>query len=1170
MIVSVRLLTRQLVIFVTSQLCLQLFFGVVAHAYKIPRPVLLARSHLSANFPLQLVNSDTSSSPEFPLKSNSTIDEKAAGLTVAESEVMDAMKVPNRRPPLVKSSDIYANIYSGIYNQPFEIEEVDEVDEIENTSFYSNIYYSYDDEKDNDDFAEIRSSMTSQISDSNDDSSYDTSMIGLKNARPPLIKTLTASLSTPEEKSISKLETPNLLTTSPDFSSISKEALPESEIGSEVPVTSEVDIDTDIVIESINKRPPLKRTSILRVDGFSIEPFSKEVESPTKRSEMNSIYSNIYNGLYNQPMEEDENENEDGVGSDEIENTSFYSNIYYSYDDDEENEDASIYNDDVNKSNITSKISEDDSFNKIDTINTTNKRPPLLSFPITNKLISEKEDEENFVYESKFDIMMRSYLKNAENKIQNEIQYVENEKDFDFVISDKDDCDDDESNKTKRIIEETKKIEIEIEIEIGFEGSEIKKTENESEHGEINNVKNKNEFQEFSVIATSMFKHVTTNTESDVMLSSDNNDTDDNDNNNNNNNNNQNDQNDVIMDNNYLDIKNIINDITTTSINVEMENNISIRISKKRKNERIEGVDYLELGVPRSHLILVNNSATLKAMVNIMESNLFLDNDNNKNDRNDNNNIINYNNNNNIINNKNYNNDNNKDYNKNDMKSPILSVVGFDCEWKPESYYRYKKKLIESVSELSITENDDNTKDQVRNNDDNNFNNNKNDKDHNNNNNNNNDKDDNNDNSKDNDSDDDNRIFINNNFENNKKDDRNTKMINSPFPEKSNSDLIPDLDSRISQSMIQNYEEKITIAKQEIEMEKKLIENRKIEINQMNENKNPEVINNIEKGGKRKFIKKIFVGVKNYFESNFLFSKKENSDIKNEKNREEEEEVEEGNGTERKDQVKLGSSSDFSDFMNSVDDLEDDDDNNNYDNNNNNNYNNNNNNNYDNDNEIKKTDESTVTTSLKSSLDLGPTKIPEISNAKLLSDEIEKRNADARAAKINMKKLSKNPLRSKKSKKKFINDNDDEDEWDMIPVNYAKSDEKKIRKEIYSKGSREEENNKNEDSENEEEEEEEEEEIIIKDVNGNEKNKNGRKKVEKDADVILFKSDDDVNNGYINSNFNISWGRFDGPKNKKKQIQKPAPSTMASQVLVLQVRREQEIEREIERERERD
>ena len=328
---NVQLLTPRLIIVFTLQCCLQLN----TYGYNVQRPVLAIRFHSSARFQLLSVTSDVSNPPDPPARlitgmTGKVIDGEAARLTPAESAAMDAINTPNKRPPVVKSKDIYANIYSGIYNQPFELEEEDISDEIENTSFYSNIYYSYDDETDGDDFMDIKSTMTSQITDNDDVVGSDASMIGRINARPPLVSSLTTPINQSEDMA------------SLDAASVSGSDITES--------------GTDVIIESVNKRPPLKRTSVLTVDGFSVRPMSKEVESLEKNMEMNAIYSNIYSGLYNQPVEDVE---EDGVGYDEIENTSFYSNIYYSYDDDEDNDDTSIRSG-KNSSNITSNIPEND------------------------------------------------------------------------------------------------------------------------------------------------------------------------------------------------------------------------------------------------------------------------------------------------------------------------------------------------------------------------------------------------------------------------------------------------------------------------------------------------------------------------------------------------------------------------------------------------------------------------------------------------------------------------------------------------------------------------------------------------------------------------------------------------------------------------------------------
>ena len=192
---NVQFLTPQLIIFVTLQCCLH----VIAYGYNVQLPAISMRFRSSARiktFGSQLSVNDDANSVDPPVRliagvNEKVIDGEAAGLTPSESAAMDAINTPNKRPPVVKSKDIYANIYSGIYNQPLEIEEEELSDELDNTSFYSNIYYSYDDETDGDYFMDIKSTMTSQITDNDAVIGNDASMIGRINARPPLISTLT-------------------------------------------------------------------------------------------------------------------------------------------------------------------------------------------------------------------------------------------------------------------------------------------------------------------------------------------------------------------------------------------------------------------------------------------------------------------------------------------------------------------------------------------------------------------------------------------------------------------------------------------------------------------------------------------------------------------------------------------------------------------------------------------------------------------------------------------------------------------------------------------------------------------------------------------------------------------------------------------------------------------
>ena len=154
------------------------------------------------------------------LKSETTstdLNKGSAILTAPKSAVdttsaaIPELKVPNRRPPLVSSklASVYANIYGGLYNPPFEEEEEEEYDEVENTSFYSNIRYTYDDDDDDEDaltdteFQEVKSDLESKLQGpkesyddvtggATDDSNsvpyaYSTD-INVVNQRPPLLR----------------------------------------------------------------------------------------------------------------------------------------------------------------------------------------------------------------------------------------------------------------------------------------------------------------------------------------------------------------------------------------------------------------------------------------------------------------------------------------------------------------------------------------------------------------------------------------------------------------------------------------------------------------------------------------------------------------------------------------------------------------------------------------------------------------------------------------------------------------------------------------------------------------------------------------------------------------------------------------------------------------------
>jgi hypothetical protein len=143
--------------------------------------------------------------------------------------------------------------------------------------------------------------------------------------------------------------------------------------------------------------------------------------------------------------------------------------------------------------------------------------------------------------------------------------------------------------------------------------------------------------------------------------------------------------------------------------------------SKKKKKERVEGVDYMEFGLPRKNLNLVDDIVTLENMIKEMQDEIFDDIDkevemeemevnsvitsNTLEDKNDQNNQ-----NNNKNNNKNDTKNEKKDkkelkentsdkMNNNELPanqrsslSATLRVVGFDCEWRPEHYF--ERKLV--------------------------------------------------------------------------------------------------------------------------------------------------------------------------------------------------------------------------------------------------------------------------------------------------------------------------------------------------------------------------------------------------------------------------------------------------------------------------------------------
>lgn len=320
------------------QLCHQLVFGLTVPRYKICRP-LTRRTPVSLrcnSFPNAADDANTPSDPNPAILQEtggeSTTSEITAPTSGTSSEIPE-VTTRNKRPPLAsKSSNVYANIYSGLYNLPLEMDEEEKFDEIENTSFYSNIRYSYGDDEEIDDVPEVKSSMVSKISDSSfgDDDLYSTAP-KVPNERPPLI------------------------------SSIKREK------------TSDPTEDDEII--TVNERPPLRRKTPLLVDGFAIQPSRAAAEKTKSTADLEGVYANIYSGLYNLPFIAEEEETDDD--DDEVENTSFYSNIRYTT---EEDDDDFI----EAKSTIESKLEIIQPTASSSTANvngpfTANERPPLVS-----------------------------------------------------------------------------------------------------------------------------------------------------------------------------------------------------------------------------------------------------------------------------------------------------------------------------------------------------------------------------------------------------------------------------------------------------------------------------------------------------------------------------------------------------------------------------------------------------------------------------------------------------------------------------------------------------------------------------------------------------------------------------------------------------------------------
>lgn len=339
------------------QSCHQLVFGITVPRYRICNP-LTRRTLVS----IQCISSSSAADDAFTFSgANPAIPQETGGeLTTPEitapisetSSEKPEVTTRNKRPPLAsKSGDVYANIYRGLYNLPLEMEEEENSDEVENTSFYSNIRYSFDDDEEIDDFPDVKSSIVSKISDSEfGDGSYSTSR-KVPNERPPLI------------------------------SSIEREMAPDPAV------------DEEII--SVNERPPLRRKTPLLVDGFAIQPSRTAAEKTKSSSDLEGIYANIYRGLYNLPLIAEDVAADD----DEIENTSFYSNIRYSTGEEDEEEDDDGFKE--VRSTLESKLEIVQPISTSSTASNAglyaaNERPPLVSAvadSAASAIISAGEDD---------------------------------------------------------------------------------------------------------------------------------------------------------------------------------------------------------------------------------------------------------------------------------------------------------------------------------------------------------------------------------------------------------------------------------------------------------------------------------------------------------------------------------------------------------------------------------------------------------------------------------------------------------------------------------------------------------------------------------------------------------------------------------------------------------
>ena len=383
--------------------------GIADARYKITLSSVTTR--YPASYKMSALSAVGDVEPEFVTnpqlyrsQDNSTSAEVLQNATLAVDSLTSGVDeidiIVNRKPPLKKRSEtIYSNIYSGLYNQPLVVDgSGDDVvgsdyDEVENTSFYSNIRYTYDEDTDSEDVQEAKSTIPSRIADavmSGDAGIGVGSRVGdVTNKRPPLISSSSSSLS-PVSVSVSVPVSSSYETAAMSESVLAAEAIvsvPVSDADADADAVSVADMREgedgereggEVLIAAVaNKRPPLRRTSPLLVDGFSMRPQPKtntnintETDTDTDGSALSEIYSNIYSGLYNQPLVVDGSDDGDG-DDDEVENTSFYSNIRYTYDEDTDSEDVQEA-----KSTIPSRITE--SPVESGEIILANARPPLV------------------------------------------------------------------------------------------------------------------------------------------------------------------------------------------------------------------------------------------------------------------------------------------------------------------------------------------------------------------------------------------------------------------------------------------------------------------------------------------------------------------------------------------------------------------------------------------------------------------------------------------------------------------------------------------------------------------------------------------------------------------------------------------------------------------------